>query len=294
MTKVAYASDLHLEFTKVSEYCLTEFEKSLATFANPGDVDVLILAGDICLAEDLARHPIDLVEPFDKRDSYRAVLATLYRRFFRYVASQYQTVLYVAGNHESYKGNQDETIKILRDALAPVAPNVRVMDNDSIRINDVLFIGATLWTDANRGDPMTLWHLRQAMNDFNVIRLANKGYRKFSPDDAANEFAKSLDYIKAVLSNPSTEEVESVVLVTHHAVTYESIPERFRHDTYMNGGFASDLSSLIAYSPKIKVCVHGHIHDRTDYQVGDARVLCNPRGYPNEGEDEFTLETFVA
>jgi hypothetical protein len=29
----------------------------------------------------------------------------------------------------------------------------------------------------------------------------------------------------------------------------------------------------------IKFWFHGHMHDSIDYQVGECRVLCNPRGY---------------
>ena len=28
--------------------------------------------------------------------------------------------------------------------------------------------------------------------------------------------------------------------------------------------------------------VHGHLHWRRDYVVGDTRVICNPRGYARE------------
>jgi len=29
--------------------------------------------------------------------------------------------------------------------------------------------------------------------------------------------------------------------------------------------------------------VHGHIHESFDYQVGNCRVVCNPRGYLQHG-----------
>jgi predicted phosphodiesterase len=47
----------------------------------------------------------------------------------------------------------------------------------------------------------------------------------------------------------------------------------------MNGNFASRLDDLILDHPEIAVWVHGHMHNPSDYQVGDTRVLCNPRGY---------------
>ncbi|WP_215884515.1 hypothetical protein [Acidithiobacillus sulfurivorans] len=31
------------------------------------------------------------------------------------------------------------------------------------------------------------------------------------------------------------------------------------------------------------IWIHGHVHDRMNYRIGKTRVLCNPWGYPNEG-----------
>jgi hypothetical protein len=47
----------------------------------------------------------------------------------------------------------------------------------------------------------------------------------------------------------------------------------------MNGGYASDLSEFILDNPEIKFWTHGHMHDPSDYMIGDCRVICNPRGY---------------
>ena len=33
--------------------------------------------------------------------------------------------------------------------------------------------------------------------------------------------------------------------------------------------------------------VHGHIHSQQDYMIGDTRVVCNPRGYPDEPNANF-------
>jgi hypothetical protein len=30
------------------------------------------------------------------------------------------------------------------------------------------------------------------------------------------------------------------------------------------------------------VWIHGHIHSAHDYEVGDTRIVSNPRGYPHE------------
>jgi hypothetical protein len=82
------------------------------------------------------------------------------------------------------------------------------------------------------------------------------------------------------------------VVVTHHAPTTLSIAEWFKHDTLMNGAFASDLTDFILDRPQIKLWTHGHMHNVSDYMIGDTRVVCNPRGYVGyeEGPKNFEIK----
>jgi hypothetical protein len=38
---------------------------------------------------------------------------------------------------------------------------------------------------------------------------------------------------------------------------------------------------------QVDVWCHGHMHNSSDYTVGDGRVLCNPRGYLDDENEEF-------
>jgi hypothetical protein len=57
------------------------------------------------------------------------------------------------------------------------------------------------------------------------------------------------------------------------------VHEHYRHDREMNGGYASDLTEFILDNENILFWTHGHMHDPSDYMVGQCRVICNPRGY---------------
>ena len=51
--------------------------------------------------------------------------------------------------------------------------------------------------------------------------------------------------------------------------------------------------TVIVNMPKPpKLWIHGHMHNRSDYMIGDTRIVCNPRGYA--GHDwhaaEFKLQ----
>jgi Icc-related predicted phosphoesterase len=78
---------------------------------------------------------------------------------------------------------------------------------------------------------------------------------------------------------------QKVVVVGHHAPTYQSIHPKYVKEREMNGGYASDLSEFILDRPQIRLWTHGHVHNFSDYMVGDTRVFCNPRGYVGYGEE---------
>jgi Icc-related predicted phosphoesterase len=91
---------------------------------------------------------------------------------------------------------------------------------------------------------------------------------------------ETLGYFK-VLANLHQD--KKIIMVCHHALHQKSIHENYVNDYLMNGAYASDLSEFILDRPNIKLVTHGHMHNNSDYMIGDTRVICNPRGYnPND------------
>lgn len=275
-------SDLHLEFRDLE-------------LVNQSGADVLVLSGDICTAQDLHDHPASSFDPWAPgamEDLKRQLgKADRFRTFFKTVSAQYKDVIYVMGNHEHYHGKFDRSADYLREEFSKMnLNNIHLLDNDTKLIGDVHFIGATLWTDMNNIDALTLYHIEQMMNDFRVIRIAKENFKKFLPKRAVTEHIKSKQYISKVLEGLPQD--AKVVVCTHHAPSHLSIGEEYKHDHLMNGGYASNLSEFILDRPRIKVWTHGHMHQHFDYMIGDTRVVCNPRGYPGEIEfnDNFTFE----
>ena len=97
---------------------------------------------------------------------------------------------------------------------------------------------------------------------------------------------KMLDYIRLTTEDKS----KKYVVVTHHAPTPLSIAECYKGDRLMNGAFHSDLSEFIMDRPQIKLWTHGHMHNVSDYVVGETRVVCNPRGYVGHEERAINFE----
>lgn len=291
--KIAVASDLHLEFGDLN-------------IQNTDGADVLILSGDICVAADLGRpDPHGILEG---ARSNRIV------DFFKRCSFQFPHVIYILGNHEHYHGDFATTYNILKSMLESNAlSNVYLLDNEIKQIDDVTFIGGTLWTDMNREDSITLLHMKSMMNDFRCVTNSNRmvSYKtyeqihgvdnrerpifrervgKFSPEDAVDEFRKFTGYIQHVVEGKFDQKF---VVVGHHAPSRLSTNERYAADVVMNGGYSSSLDDYIIDHPQIKLWTHGHTHYPFDYRIGSTRVVCNPRGYINyeEAADRWQLIT---
>jgi Icc-related predicted phosphoesterase len=48
----------------------------------------------------------------------------------------------------------------------------------------------------------------------------------------------------------------------------------------ISAAYASNLDKLVDAS-QAKLWIHGHIHRPISYQIGETRVVSNPRGYPD-------------
>jgi len=244
----------------------------------------LILAGDILIAESIKR--LHRTEQRGTTDAQSSGLR--YRGFIEQVASEFPNVIAIAGNHEFYGGDWIGSIDVLRLEYGRHA-NVHFMENDTLKLGDTTFIGATLWTDMNRRDPLTLHTVTRGMNDFRKIRHDGLGYTNLRAWHWAERHTNSLNYISAQLEQAG----DRVVVVSHHAPSYQSIDTRYRDHREMNGGYASDLSNLMLDNPKIKLWVHGHTHSPHNYVIGDTTVICHPRGYVGveraiQAEDPYT------
>jgi len=267
--KIQIVSDLHLEFEDIN-------------IKNENGADVLVLSGDICVADDFHNQPVALAWENLPTDGHgRAKRALRYREFFKRVSFQFPHVIYILGNHEHYNGKFDLSAEEIQNQLSVMnLPNVYLLDQGTKIIDDVHFVGATLWTDCNNADNLTLYHLEHAMNDFRLIRIAKENFRKFLPARTISEHRRAKQYIQ-LMHNEFPEDAKMVVC-THHAPSHLSIHEYYKNDYLMNGGYASNLGDFILDHPKIKLWTHGHMHQCFDYEIGDTRIVCNPRGYNDE------------
>jgi Icc-related predicted phosphoesterase len=285
--KIKLVSDLHLEFSDIN-------------IVNDQDYDVLILGGDICIAQDLHDHPESNYTSDQAAIANgtglgrRQQRAQAYRDFFKRCSFQFPHVIYIMGNHEFYNGKFFAGIEYMREALAKY-PNIHMLEQDTVVINDrnketgevtdVVFVGGTLWTDMNKGDPLTMHAIEGMMNDFRIIRNDFRNYAPMSARDVVSRHARTLGYFKTVLAEHKDKKC---VVVGHHSPSFQSVHAMYADQTLMNGGYHSDLSEFILDHPQVVLWTHGHTHYPFDYKIGETRIICNPRGYENDGYSEET------
>lgn len=242
--KFILVSDVHNEF------------EELHLEANP-DLG-LVIAGDFHVPHGQSHYSIPMLET---------------------LSLKFKWIVYVLGNHEFYGGRWDKVLKTIKNGVVGLS-NVHVLENESVVLDGVKFIGSTMWTDFNKGDPFTMFCARQQISDFHKITFgrADGIFQKLSPDIVKGLHHRATDYIFDEIKKTRAEEPErKIVVVTHHAPCLMSVHPAYAGDP-TNGAYASDLGDdLLDHGPDL--WVHGHMHHTNDYTVGNTRVRTNPRGY---------------
>jgi len=261
--KLRICSDLHLEF---ADYEVPALEGDKET--------VLVLAGDIGLVHK------------------KSNMTERYIPFLARASAQFRKVVMIVGNHEHYHGSFKKTHALLRAAIeAAGLQNVALLEKSSCVVDDVAFIGSTLWTECDNQSPYANMLFR-GMNDSRLIRTGiNDPYeRAFSATASWVDFSKAVMYTMDELAKQRADGKKTVV-VTHHAPSHLSI-----HHLYvgspMNMFYASDLSKYIREA-KPNLWIHGHTHHQFDYALYDTRVVANPRGYHGHEDTSGFNETLV-
>ena len=275
--KLRVYSDLHLEFGNFK-------------IPNPSLDEVLVLAGDIGVGKS-ARNWLEKYIP------------------------QFKAVIYVAGNHEFYNNNIDKILDYWKNV--DLGPTFHFLENDTVTIDDTLFVGATFWTDFKGGtDIDAMWEYnmkiaKASMNDYYTI----KKYATKEEAHAAGQYAWSVKKDKQECSITPTFTVlkhlssyafiwetlrentnKKVVVVTHHTPSKVHLNRDRYPVSALDAAYWSDCSKLLnnmKYSPD--VWISGHTHKTVDVVEGLTRLVSNPRGYVghdlNKAFDEgFTID----
>lgn len=253
--KIRVLSDLHIEFHPFSIPAMAEDKET-----------VLVLAGDIGVI-----HRRSELESFLKD-----------------AAGRFRAVIYVLGNHEFYRGVWPDAIGVLREWGLP--DNLHLLERQCVQIDDVVFVGATLWSDFDDEDVFVMLEAGQVLNDFHYIDVkAGNGTDtdRLLPAHVLDDHKQSRRWLDTTLSGLQKQGTRCV-LVTHHGVSWQSVHYTYR-DNSLNGAFVSDCDDLLERT-RPELVIHGHVHNSFDYVVGKhpagTRVVVNPRGYTRSDETQ--------
>lgn len=274
MTRIAVASDLHIEFERAPDGGPDAGPEAASRAGAPptggpelsplrGTADLLILTGDIDIGTagvawaDAAARFLDI------------------------------PVVYVMGNHEAYHGDLAVELAACRKAAAATEGRVLFLENEAVTVAGVRVLGCTLWTDyALDGDRAAGMAAAAAgLADHVLIRLAG---RPFTPHDALIRHRDSRRWLEDELARGAAC---PVVVATHHAPVRAAVEPRFAGSA-LSAAFVSDLSELIAaYAPA--AWIWGHTHYSVDTRVGATRCISIQRGYPGEREGDAPFRPAV-
>lgn len=221
--------------------------------------------------------------------------------------------VYVAGNHEFWGGDYFERLDAIKAAAK--TQGIHFLENQSVVIAGVRFLGATLWTDYGGGDAALmsygLWHMRdhvkitakQWWTEKNrarfVKQFGNHALERFegnfNPLLAMDLHRKTKSWLKRELAKPFPG---PTVIVTHHAPSFQSLLKagvseyalnkeawvrRMNDDLNLTkvGSYASEILSDLRdeiHRAGVLLWCHGHLHQAMHYAVHGVQVATNPRG----------------
>lgn len=245
--KIKLLSDLHFENNGMYEYA-------------SGDEELLILAGDIS------------DEPQDIEDFFNTLPKQLH-------------VIYVPGNHEFYRHEYHKVKEKIR-LLDKRKSRFHFLDNDHVRVGDVLFYGGTMRTSLSPPEEMSPTDqyfferfIKGSISDFHFGSVDGRAWAPMDHIDDFDEFKTNLKAWKKLVFPLGLKKV----VISHFIPTPKHNHPKFDGSS-LTPYFVENMEK---YMKGIDLWVHGHGHDPFDTMVKKTRVVSNPLGYPFENNYGF-------
>lgn len=176
---------------------------------------------------------------------------------------KFKNVIFVLGNHDYYGIGFD----VHNECESFKNTNIHWLYNNVIEIEGKKIAGNTLWFPQSvNADIMSL-----DFTDFgNIPDFRSWIYKE---NEKSQQFLRNCD---------------ADIVITHHVPTSLNIAPEYKMEP-SNCFFVSEMKLEYWFE---KTWIHGHTHNSFDTSIGDARIICNPLGYPWQINKNFTTKVW--
>lgn len=199
------------------------------------------------------------------------------KAFIEEMCTYFKYVLLICGNHEFYDHQAERVInEFVAWELEAAPKNFHFLYNDERFLDGVRFLGGTMWTSFDDGDPLTIATASRTMADYTEIYDMD-GHRIY-PDYILKEHDKFMDFLIRKFDEPFNG---PTVVMSHHSPG-NVLKRKGRMGNLLDHCYFANIEELIGHHNKVNLWVHGHTHQNWDYMINETRVVCNPYGYWGE------------
>ena len=225
----------------------------------------------------------DFIKPTAKTLLLVGDIGSLYkidqlRAFLGDVCAMFESVFYVAGNHEYYmeRGDKPESMEELNRRflkLGEEISNLHILDRTCVEIGDICIAGCTLWSHPECAVPRKLYG--------------------FSKHHYISAHAKDLLFIIDTIEK-CRKSGKRLIMMTHYGPTKSIVGTGWEEAMGKLSLYYNNLDPLLN-KKFISTWIYGHTHINKDFVTeGGTRVVSNQRGKPkDESATSFSNEFVV-
>ena len=249
MTTLQFISDLHIEYTHDEIPDPNDYVVPVA--------DTLILAGDIGSLYKLKQL----------------------KGFLSRLASLFQAIIYVPGNHEYYSLSEYKRVSLPSlekrlERLSVEIPNLHILNRSSARIGNICIVGCTLWSKLKCQVPRF------------IVRIQDMDTAEY-----CRRHTKDLLYIKN-MAEYCRQHNYRMVVVTHHPPSLKCL-EGVKKKKRFISLYATNLDKMLS-EKNMELWICGHTHKNNDFITSKGcRVVTNQKGKPKDRIKDYRRDFVV-
>lgn len=207
------------------------------------------------------------------------------------VSDYFENVIVVLGNHDFYGARIDDVLDNYRELSSKYG--FHFLEDSSVVIDDVEFIGSVLWTDMNNANVLDVNNAHIHLNDFKHIRDFKNGMWTSRGRTGTLRWLDRNANSREYLNNKCRENSEQKkIVITHHAPHPICVDSKYKGQgsNYLYHCTDKKIEDLFFDDLGILCWVHGHMHTQNTKELNNIPIFRNARGYIKY---ERTADTFA-